>query len=133
MGGAARRTNFSRSPDWRAPSERGFTAAPKAITVTSTAAEMVTSLRRSARVARQRMRGRRGTGGMIRAGEGSQVTYHWAVTVENPDPCRIVLGISGASGAPYALRLLELLLLQGCEVHLVVSEYGRRLLLEESG
>ncbi len=33
----------------------------------------------------------------------------------------------------YSLRLLELLLLQGHEVHLVVSEYGRRLLFEEAG
>ena len=46
---------------------------------------------------------------------------------------RFVLGISGASGAAYSLRLLELLLLGGHEVHLVVSDYGRRLLAEESG
>lgn len=46
---------------------------------------------------------------------------------------RFVLGISGASGALYSLRLLELLLLGGHEVHLVVSDYGRRLLAEEVG
>jgi len=46
---------------------------------------------------------------------------------------RIVLGISGASGAAYALRALELLLRGGHEVHLVVSEYGRRLLFDEAG
>lgn len=46
---------------------------------------------------------------------------------------RFVLGISGASGAAYALRLLELLLVQGHEVHLVVSEYGKRLLADEAG
>lgn len=44
-----------------------------------------------------------------------------------------VLGISGASGAWYALRTLEQLLLAGATVHLVVSEYGRRLLGDESG
>ena len=44
-----------------------------------------------------------------------------------------VLGISGASGAWYALRTLEQLLLAGGLVHLVVSEYGRRLLGDESG
>ncbi len=44
-----------------------------------------------------------------------------------------VLGISGASGAWYALRTLEQLLLAGATVHLVVSEYGRRLLNDESG
>lgn len=46
---------------------------------------------------------------------------------------RFVLGITGASGAAYALRLLEVLLGSGYEVHLVVSEYGRRLLLDEAG
>jgi 4-hydroxy-3-polyprenylbenzoate decarboxylase len=48
-------------------------------------------------------------------------------------PKRIVLGISGASGAAYALRLLEQLLLGGHEVHLVVTDYGRRLLFDEAG
>lgn len=46
---------------------------------------------------------------------------------------RIVLGISGASGAAYALRLLSLLLAREFEVHLVVSEYGKRLLGDEAG
>lgn len=46
---------------------------------------------------------------------------------------RFVLGISGASGAAYALRLLEQLLLAGAEVHVVISDYGRRLLFEEAG
>jgi 4-hydroxy-3-polyprenylbenzoate decarboxylase len=44
-----------------------------------------------------------------------------------------VLGISGASGAHYALRLLEQLLTLGAEVHLVVTDYGRRLLFDEAG
>lgn len=48
-------------------------------------------------------------------------------------PRRFVVGISGASGAAYPLRLLELLLLSGQEVHLVVSDYARRLLLDEAG
>jgi len=43
-----------------------------------------------------------------------------------------VVGISGASGAVYALRLLDLLLADGHEVHLVVTEYGRRLLFDEA-
>ncbi|QQS07889.1 MAG: UbiX family flavin prenyltransferase [Phycisphaerales bacterium] len=47
---------------------------------------------------------------------------------------RFVVGISGASGAAYALRLLELLLENPThEVHLVVSDYGRRLLFDEAG
>lgn len=48
-------------------------------------------------------------------------------------PRRFVLGITGASGAWYAQRLLEQLLLTGAEVHLVVSDYGKRLLFDESG
>lgn len=50
----------------------------------------------------------------------------------NENPRKFVLGISGASGAAYALRLLEVLLGQGHEVHLVVSEYGQRLLFDEA-
>lgn len=44
-----------------------------------------------------------------------------------------VLGISGASGAPYAVRTLEQLLLSGASVHVVISEYGQRLLFDELG
>ncbi len=55
------------------------------------------------------------------------------MTTPPPTPRRFVLGISGASGALYALRLLEQLLVRGHEVHLVVSEYGRRLLADETG
>lgn len=51
---------------------------------------------------------------------------------DHPDrPARYVVGVSGASGAVYARRLLELLLGSGSEVHLVVSEYGQRLLFDE--
>jgi 4-hydroxy-3-polyprenylbenzoate decarboxylase len=48
-------------------------------------------------------------------------------------PKRIVVGISGASGAQYATRLLETLLAGGHEVHLVATEYGRQLLHDELG
>lgn len=44
---------------------------------------------------------------------------------------KFVVGVSGASGALYATRLLEELLASGAEVHLVATEYGRRLLAEE--
>ena len=50
-----------------------------------------------------------------------------------PSGRRHVLGISGASGADYALRTLEQLLVRGHEVHLVISDYGRRLLKDETG
>lgn len=43
----------------------------------------------------------------------------------------IVLGITGASGATYAVRLLEVLLAAGCDVHLSISEGGQAVLKEE--
>jgi len=46
---------------------------------------------------------------------------------------RVVVGISGASGAPYAVRVIELLLQRGIEVHVAMSDLGRRLLAEEAG
>jgi 4-hydroxy-3-polyprenylbenzoate decarboxylase len=52
---------------------------------------------------------------------------------QTKNPRRFVAGITGASGAAYALRVLEQLLRLGHEVHLVVSEYGRQLLAEEAG
>ena len=44
----------------------------------------------------------------------------------------IVFGITGASGAPYAIRLLEQLLKNGKKVSLIVSGYGLRLLATET-
>ena len=46
---------------------------------------------------------------------------------------RIVVGITGASGAVYAQRLIGLLLDARLEVHLIVSPAGVRLLHEELG
>jgi flavin prenyltransferase len=46
---------------------------------------------------------------------------------------RIVVGLSGASGAVYGIRLLELLrALPGVETHLVVSEAAKRTIVEET-
>lgn len=46
---------------------------------------------------------------------------------------RIVVAVTGASGALYAVRTLAALLDQGCHVDLVASDYGRRLLRDELG
>lgn len=46
---------------------------------------------------------------------------------------RIVVAVTGASGAVYARRLLECLARGGCEVHLIISPLGRRLFAEELG
>jgi flavin prenyltransferase len=45
----------------------------------------------------------------------------------------IVFGITGASGAPYAVRLLQALTAAHRPVSLIVSKYGMRLLATESG
>ena len=44
----------------------------------------------------------------------------------------VVFGITGASGAPYAVRLLRALNDSGTPVRLIVSGYGLRLLAEET-
>lgn len=56
----------------------------------------------------------------------------------NPPPgseasTKIVVGITGASGAAYAVRVIELLCQSGVEVHVTASDLGRRLLAEELG
>ena len=43
------------------------------------------------------------------------------------------LGITGASGAMYAMRTMAALLERECHLEVVVSEYGRRLLHDELG
>lgn len=46
---------------------------------------------------------------------------------------RLVVAVTGASGAIYAVRLLKACLELGHDVELVPSDYGRRLLIEECG
>jgi len=48
-------------------------------------------------------------------------------------PMEIVVAITGASGALYAQRLIQLLVMARVNVHLVVSPLGRRLLHDELG
>jgi 4-hydroxy-3-polyprenylbenzoate decarboxylase len=48
-------------------------------------------------------------------------------------PTRIIIGITGASGAAYACRVIELLTAADVETHLAVSALGRRLLFDELG
>ena len=44
---------------------------------------------------------------------------------------RIVLGITGASGSIYAIRLLQVLVKAGYETHLVISPSGAAVLKQE--
>ena len=48
-------------------------------------------------------------------------------------PRRVACGITGASGALYAVRTLAALIDASVEIELVVSDYGRRLLHDELG
>ena len=50
-----------------------------------------------------------------------------------PSATRIIIGITGASGAAYALRIMQLLAEADVQIHLTVSRYGRRLLFDELG
>src|SRR5882724_5907146 len=45
----------------------------------------------------------------------------------------LVLAMTGASGAPYGVRLLEVLLRAGRTVHLTLSPAGAEVLLQETG
>jgi flavin prenyltransferase len=56
------------------------------------------------------------------------------IDFKNAEPSqRLVLGVTGASGAVYALRLLDVLLNAGCEVYLSISPAGKAVLHEELG
>lgn len=50
-----------------------------------------------------------------------------------PSTKRIVVGITGASGAAYAQRTVQLLVAAGVDTHLVVSPLGQRLMHDELG
>lgn len=56
-------------------------------------------------------------------------------TSEEPtgEPRRLIVGISGASGAVYGIRLLELVRGHGIETHLVVSQAARTTIELETG
>lgn len=45
----------------------------------------------------------------------------------------VSLAITGASGAPYALRLLQCLVEADCQVYLMLSDAGRLVIKEETG
>jgi len=45
----------------------------------------------------------------------------------------IAVGVTGASGALYAVRTIAALLEQGCRLEIIFSEFGRRLMMDELG
>lgn len=46
---------------------------------------------------------------------------------------RYIVGITGASGSVYGMRLVEALLKHPCEVHLIVSDMGAKVMAHELG
>jgi flavin prenyltransferase len=54
-------------------------------------------------------------------------------TAREPTGRRFVIAITGASGAWYAQRLISALVAGGHELHLAVTDYGKRLLHDELG
>ena len=46
---------------------------------------------------------------------------------------KLIVGITGASGSVYAVRLIDVLREQGIEVHAVITDSGRRVLEYECG
>jgi len=49
-----------------------------------------------------------------------------------PAPRRLIVGVSGATGSIYAVRLLEVLRKTDVETHLVMSRWGARTLMHET-
>lgn len=60
----------------------------------------------------------------------SRPVYHSSM---NRPRKRFIVGITGASGALYAQRVIQQILLAGHECHLAVTPYGHRLLFDELG
>ena len=54
------------------------------------------------------------------------------LTMEHSKPSRLVVGITGATGTIFGVRLLQMLHGSGVETHLVLSKWGARTLLHET-
>ena len=55
------------------------------------------------------------------------------MTTAPPVRPQVAVGVTGASGAIYAVRTIAALLEYGCHLELVFSDYGKRLLMDELG
>ncbi|HKZ80729.1 MAG TPA: UbiX family flavin prenyltransferase [Pyrinomonadaceae bacterium] len=49
-----------------------------------------------------------------------------------PNPTRLIVGITGATGTIFGVRLLEMLQGSGTETHLILSKWGARTLVHET-
>ena len=66
-------------------------------------------------------------------GRSQAVQNHYESSSEGSQAKRIVVGVAGASGGIYAMRLIQRLAACGVRVHAIVSPYGRQVLGDELG
>ena len=55
-----------------------------------------------------------------------------ATLMEQPKPTRLIVGITGATGTIFGVRLLQMLHGSGVETHLVISKWASRTLVHET-
>lgn len=60
------------------------------------------------------------------------LTFFSGDILRSVPPSRLIVAVTGATGAIYGVRLLELLREAAVETHLVISPWGRRTLLHET-
>ena len=68
----------------------------------------------------------------VRAFFRAAATLPTGAILRNVPPQRLIVAITGATGAIYGVRLLEMLREAAVETHLVISPWGRRTLLHET-
>ncbi len=68
---------------------------------------------------------------MVNAPAPAFITHHSSFII--PMKRTVVVAITGASGVTYSVRLLEVLLAAGCDVHLTISAAGQVVLKQELG
>ncbi len=60
------------------------------------------------------------------------VRYRGGMDPAPPGPARLIVGITGASGSIFGVRLLEALRSSSIETHLIISQWGARTLVHET-
>src|SRR6266853_6647148 len=53
-------------------------------------------------------------------------------SMDEPKPTKLIVGITGASGTIFGVRLLQMLQGSGVETHLIMSKWGARTLIHET-
>lgn len=56
----------------------------------------------------------------------------WSFSMSGSDPSRLIVGITGATGTIFGVRLLQMLHGSGVETHLIMSKWAARTLVHET-